>query len=224
MILSVVSSAGCCPLVEDILFFFCQGNPSGINMTSILNCYANMFIFRYAYRKLVSRDLSKFLVHLMPWFYGDDNLSPVHRDIQDRFNMRTLAQVFASIGMTYTSANKSTELEDFVHIDDIEFLKRKFVDTENNVLAPLEKQVILEIPRWCQSDPTLMVDQMQRFNSALLEISNYNQQEFRDMRNHFARWSMSLKQAGYNINATDLICWETARQICDELYDPGLIS
>lgn len=205
-------------IIEDVIFFFMQGNPSGINMTSILNCFCNMYAFRYAFMDITGMPLTHYLKLVMAWFYGDDNTASVHTKIQDKFTMPNLVKSLAKLGLEYTSVFKGEIVQDFVELEDINFLKRTFTPVDGNVLARLDHDVITEIPRWSESDPTRMIDQMQRFASALLEISNYGENEFTEMRMKFSKMCAELRELNYNISATDLPTYEECRAICDELY------
>lgn len=205
-------------IVGDFIFHIDQGNPSGINMTSVLNCIVNSFLFRLAYIRTTGQRLTTFNDHIRAWFYGDDNLAAVHSDIQDTFTMKSLEKFFASIGMEYTAATKGEITTDFVDIDDIEFLKRRFVKVGTEVLAPLEKDVVYEIPRWSESDPTLMIDQMQRFNSMLLEVSNYGKKQFNVDREKIIKICKEMRNASYDIDLTKLFTYDQARSICNEFH------
>jgi hypothetical protein len=55
-----------------------------------------------------------------------------------------------AIGLTYTTETKDNAIFPFRNIEDVEFLKRKFIWDHNasTTLAPLRLDVVLDIPRW----------------------------------------------------------------------------
>jgi hypothetical protein len=96
--------------------------------------------------------------------YGDDNLLSIKAEILPWFNMKTIVKSLATLGMTYTNADKSTVYEDSLTIDQVSFLKRSFkkIETGHGILpvyacpAPLDTR--LDILNWTKfrklgSDP-----------------------------------------------------------------------
>jgi hypothetical protein len=200
-------------LIENFVVMIMQGNPSGIILTTILNIIVNMAFIRYAYLKLVDDSLHDFFRYVCPWFYGDDNLIAIAEAISKLLNMRTYRDCLAKIGVTYTSADKKEITKDLIPLEECSFLKRNFaVDKSMGIhVGQLDQVVINEICRWSESNPTNMVDQMNRFNSALKEQSQYYQSSFTEMRNHFREYCHDLREVGYDISATDLFSYEYCR-------------
>lgn len=208
-------------IVEDFVFTRYQGNMSGIALTTIVNCLFNMVLIRYSYMLVVSKSLQDFHVHLSCSFYGDDNLIAVHADIQDKLTMKIYNEHMADLNITYTTADKKGVPQDLIELKHISFLKRKFVKDPiyDLYLAPLDLNVIHEIPRWSESDPYNTSDQLNRFNSALLEISNYGEKQYDYMFGKYSEYLEILDLNGMSVNILDLLTYDYIKKLMfPEIY------
>lgn len=134
------------PLVDfngDLVEFF-GSNPSGHPLTVIVNCLANSLYMRYCWMVLSGdKDCSRFKAHVALITYGDDNALGVSR-LASFFNHTTIQSALASIGITYTMADKEAASVPYISIDEVSFLKRTW-RLDNDVgayLAPLEEASI----------------------------------------------------------------------------------
>jgi methyl-accepting chemotaxis protein len=221
-------------IVEDFIVFMRQGNPSGFLLTTIINNFCNMYYHRYAFIKLTGMSLSKFREYVYTIFFGDDCNASVKEQIADVYNMLTISQVFAELGLEYTSADKSAITKDFVTIENMTFLKRRFYfDEQLNIWrSRLDHDVIMEIPRWSESDPANVTDQLNRFNSCLMELANYSEQEFNEVKNKFKKYCYQLNELGYCYNVDQLFSYQYVMHLmyprhypCTESYvDPTLLG
>jgi hypothetical protein len=207
-------------IIDDAVLYYAQGNPSGNVLTTIINILANMFMIRYAYMRLVSMSLHTFTTHINAWFYGDDNLIAVHVDIIDQLNMLSYAECMKELGMEYTTPDKSQIVNKYYSISEIDFLKRHFVkDVKLNFYkAQLNYDVIMEIARWSESDPLNMEDQLNRFNTVLLELANYDKDIFMRTKKIFKKYCMLLIKNNMNIDVTRLFNMEYCLAIMYPLY------
>jgi hypothetical protein len=135
------------------LVMFNGSNPSGHPLTVIVNCIVNALYMRYCYMKLYEREfrdgkapcdiLTTFKANVALLTYGDDNAAGVHKRAA-WFNHTAVAGVLAEIGVEYTMADKESESVPFIHIDDVAFLKRKWVWNEEaqGYFCPLEEASI----------------------------------------------------------------------------------
>lgn len=119
-------------------------NPSGQALTVIINCIANSLYMRYVYiiRNPEHEALTfQEFVHLAT--YGDDNGGGVSRLI-DWFNHTAIQEEMAKIGVEYTMADKTSVSRPFIHIDEVEFLKRKwrYEPEVDDYFAPLNESSI----------------------------------------------------------------------------------
>lgn len=118
------------------------------------------------------------------------------------------------MGVEYTPADKGLFLKPFYSLEEVSFLKRKFVkDTNYNIYLPqLNFDTIMEISRWSESNPYNMEDQMNRFNSTLLELSNYHG-EFEKVRKEFVNYIIQIRRDGFQINVANLFTLEYTKKL-----------
>jgi hypothetical protein len=121
-------------------------NPSGHNMTVIVNSLVNSLYFRYAYYMLGAVQQNGLPVGLPPFFrvvalitYGDDNLCGVHDDFL-WFSHTSVMLVLQTIGVVYTMADKESESVPHISFEETSFLKRKavYMPELGQYFAPLE--------------------------------------------------------------------------------------
>jgi len=194
-------------IVEDLVLIRLQGNMSGIALTTVVNCLFNMFLIRYAYYVLVSSDLSDYNKMISSTFFGDDNLVAISDAILDKLNMYTFHNVMDSMGLTFTTADKTEMGVPYYTVDNISYLKRKFFKKDDIYYAQLDQETILEIPRWSESDPTNMLDQINRFNCVLYESVNYGFEQYRFFYKRFVEYLKLALQNGFYIDFNDLLSY-----------------
>jgi hypothetical protein len=134
----------------DIAFNFCHFNgdlvqfmgsmPSGNPLTVVINCIVNSLYMRYCYRSL-GGNLRSFQdkVHLLT--YGDDNICGVSPDVEF-FNHTTVQEEFAKVRIVYTMPDKEAMSKPFSDIDELDFLKRRFVVRDGHCYCPLDENSI----------------------------------------------------------------------------------
>lgn len=135
--------------------------PSGFPATAEANSIYELILFRCAYIKLAREHGFPELANMQSFnklvrivTYGDDNLLSISPQIIDWYNMHTLVKCMATFGMTYTTAQKTTDYEKCRTIDDVSFLKRFFkrVDTGYGLLpmytCPAPVDTRLDILNW----------------------------------------------------------------------------
>ena len=179
---------------------------SGIAITAHLNTVVGMFIMRLAFRHLTGFDMSLYQQFVKSKFYGDDNWLSIKSDIIDKFNMITIQSFMAQIGYKYTSVTKADVSVPYVGCNEVSFLKRTAFYRDDLMLyvGRLDLDVVYEIPRWSESDPRNMADQMQRFNATLTELANYGKDEFLRVKKIFIRYCVQLAADYHDIRANDL--------------------
>ena len=161
------------------------GMPSGTPGTSIFNSLANEILFAYVFETLRREHQPKMLLghyYSLVGFtaYGDDHVLSVS-DLIPWFNMITVSNVFKSMNIEYTSADKSTATfsENYVLANDLTYLKRKFhVVDDFFVLAPLERTVICESILWAKSKEDEKANMRATISSALTEITHHGKKEY----------------------------------------------
>jgi hypothetical protein len=160
-----------------------RGNPSGTPLTTNINCCVNSILFRYAYMFMsVEYKMDPFTFRKFVEFaaYGDDNLSGVS-EMVPWFNAKSYANVMKLHGIDYTSCSKGKIEVEYEHIDDVSYLKRRFVEREGWVYAPLEKNSIHETMQWCRPSSNTMLSNMQStFDSFCQEMVHYGKVEYNE--------------------------------------------
>jgi len=141
-----IATEVCFPIVEySGVFFKTFGmTPSGVPLTTTLNCCDGAIMLRYAFYAIYGVDSPvRFSDAVRAIVYGDDNAFKVKPGFEG-FNHTSIAKVFSDVGIIYTMADKTSESRPYISLDEVSFLKRRFVqDTEiDECLAPLEEASI----------------------------------------------------------------------------------
>jgi hypothetical protein len=81
------------------------GNPSGSANTVVDNTMILFRLLAYAWITIMGDDASyeDFMENVFAVLYGDDNTFSVHERVRDRFNAKSIAEVFASVGFKVTT-------------------------------------------------------------------------------------------------------------------------
>lgn len=140
----------CLRLVGAILYWMDQGNPSGSGHTSVRASFITMFVL-YAAFVILARindkpaTMNAFRRNVELACYGDDNVFSVSNEYKF-YNMVTIGEVLGEVfGMVYTTPDKKENTSEFMRWEDVTYLKRKFVEDEGLILAPLEADVIRDM-------------------------------------------------------------------------------
>jgi len=141
----------------DDLYLWTHSQPSGCPITAILNSLFNSISMRYVWMTVMPpeyRTMSAFNKHVAMVSYGDDNCVNISDEVIKLFNQLTIADGYTTMGMTYTDEEKSGEMIPFRSLDEISYLKRRFVwnESEHQYLAPLDLGVVLEMVNWVRGD------------------------------------------------------------------------
>jgi hypothetical protein len=120
---------------------FHGSNPSGHPLTVVINSIVNSLYMRYVYFKIARDDrwlrVPAFDSVVSLLTYGDDNVMSVKRGYK-QYNHSRIAQEFASMGITYTMAEKTAESIPYIHADEASFLKHTPVWDEERGLFRAE--------------------------------------------------------------------------------------
>lgn len=130
------------------------GEVSGHQLTTFFNSVANIILHAYAWCVIYGEgDMDLFWEKVFIRVLGDDIMAKVHPDYPE-YNHSTIQAVFASIGIDYTMADKSSETRPYIPSTEVTFLKRSFRTHDEfplMVVAPLElnsiwKMLLYTIP------------------------------------------------------------------------------
>jgi hypothetical protein len=161
------------PLVafDGEIFRFMGSNPSGHALTVVINSIVNSIYMRLVFYSLYpDRDFNS-EVRLMT--YGDDNIATVSSRCQE-FNQLSCQQFFKQHDIGYTTASKEVATIEFIHLHDMEFLKRKFLILDGVYLAPLQhtsltKTLCFSKPDETKSHKYYLLDKLNNFVSESIQ-------------------------------------------------------
>jgi hypothetical protein len=152
------------------------GEASGQQLTTFFNCIANVLLHMYAYVVVYAKDTSydtyyalaeEFFERVFCNTLGDDVYLKVHPE-RPEYNHTAIQLVFASIGITYTMADKDAVSRPFIPLEEVTFLKRRFVDHEafpGMKVAALDRKSIYKM--LCYTVPSHSVSAEEQMASAI---------------------------------------------------------
>lgn len=131
------------------------GEASGHQLTTFFNCICNQLLHMYAYvctqsvvEDKTDDELAKeFFTHVVRNTLGDDVYLKVHPQ-KSQYNHTSIQSVFASIGITYTMADKLAVSVPYIPWQEVSFLKRHFVEHSEfpgMKVAALDKESIYKM-------------------------------------------------------------------------------
>ncbi|APG79000.1 hypothetical protein [Changjiang picorna-like virus 1] len=130
------------------------GEVSGHQLTTFFNSVANIVLHAYAWCVIYEEDrMDEFWDNVFIRVLGDDIMAKVHPDYPE-YNHSSIQGVFASIGIDYTMADKSSATRPYIPYQEVTFLKRSFREHQEFpgvMVAPLElnsiwKMLLYTIP------------------------------------------------------------------------------
>jgi hypothetical protein len=164
-----------------------HSQPSGCPITAILNSIFNSVSMRYCWMVVFQNDSSMrsmkmFNKHVSMVSYGDDNVINISDDICERFNQLTIADAYATLGMVYTDEGKSGEMVKYRDIENVAYLKRKFVWSEDEMiwLAPLSMDTVLEMTNWIRGDLNQEASTSENLETSVFELSLHGKKVFEE--------------------------------------------
>jgi hypothetical protein len=114
--------------IDTDLFMKAGMQPSGKYGTAEDNSLRGLIMLMYAWYEDEELQSKYFFDYVLPRIYGDDLLAAVKEEVLSLYNNTTYCTKCNDLyGMTFTSAAKDGNLEDYLTVDTMSFLKRKFV-------------------------------------------------------------------------------------------------
>jgi DNA replication protein DnaC len=171
-------------LRENDIYLWTHSQPSGCPITAILNSIYNSVSMRYVWMVLTEgtsyHSMKSFHEHVSMVSYGDDNLINVSDEILPLFNQNTIAAGYATIGMVYTDESKSHEMLPARVLEDVSYLKRKFVysDAEKRWLAPLSLDTVIEMCNWVRGENDSEERTVENIETSAFELSLHPEEIF----------------------------------------------
>lgn len=160
---------------KDTLYAWSMSMPSGHPATTVVNCMYNLIAFAYAFAELCPGvDMH---AHLALLVYGDDNVIKVDRRVASRFTQGAIASVLEEhLGLIYTDENKEGVQDSLRSVEDVSFLKRRFVVTELGPVMALDRGSIDKALTWSSKQDTFA----QTLQNVVLELALHPHDVWRD--------------------------------------------
>jgi hypothetical protein len=173
-------------LVNGELVNWDHSQPSGNPGTVIFNSIFNQIVMRMAYLACKEKEggglFCDFTENVSMQTYGDDNVLNISGRVIDWYNQITITDALASMGLTYTDEAKTGELVAYRTLDDIAYLKRKFVLNENGYYQPpLDLSVCNEMPNWIRGNKKVAAT-IENSLASLMEIYFHGEEKFNHAR------------------------------------------
>ncbi len=177
--------------IDTDLFMKAGMQPSGKYGTAEDNSLRGLIMLMYAWYEDDVLQSKNFFEYVLPRIYGDDLLAAVKPDVIAEFNNTTYCIKCKDLyGMKFTSAAKDGNLEDYLTVETMSFLKRKFVvDKETGKwVAQLSLESVSKALCWYlpSQEVTLEYQSLSCMGSMLWEIFFHaNRQQYDVVRNTF---------------------------------------
>jgi len=143
--------------IQDDLVLTTHSMASGSFLTAILNSFVHRFYTAmWFYRNWVNQfkkppTIFDFSNSIVDYLYGDDSVNAIkNKDILHSHNALTMREFYQDLGMDLTTSHKGVITEPFDRIEDITFLKRRFVyhSILKRVMCPLDLNVLQSGLSW----------------------------------------------------------------------------
>jgi hypothetical protein len=140
-------------------------NPSGHSLTTVINGMVNIMYIMIACMDIeYQQDAFYINYDYFPMYcsiltYGDDNCMSCK---YNWMNHVAISKALAKYGVVYTSADKKSKLVPFIGVNDLEFLKRRFVKDvhgEGTIACPLAEDSIIKMLTVVVKSKTITFDQ-----------------------------------------------------------------
>nr|WPV63438.1 MAG: RNA-dependent RNA polymerase [Longquan rodent picorna-like virus 1] len=164
-----------------------QSMPSGIAVTAVYNSLINALLFRVVYAELavgngltLNKAVNTYHSNVRFAAYGDDHVARVSEAAYPWFNMLTIAAKMKEHNITYTAATKGDVEGPEVELDNLTYLKRKFVKRAGRLDAPMDVYAIIDILNWVNVATPLDAAEASAaaIKSVIIELSHHSKDVF----------------------------------------------
>jgi hypothetical protein len=146
--------------------------PSGNPLTTLINSLFSLLLLVYAYIKLTG-DATGFWEHCFANTFGDDNICNVDADTVGVYNLISVQECLAELGMVYTAGSKEATDKPYQSLSECTFLKRGFrwEDGIRQWLCPLAMNSFMQTFYWCKNPMFYHSTIISDIENALQELS-----------------------------------------------------
>lgn len=175
----IVNSIVC---VDGILIQKTHAQPSGNPLTVIINSIFNQIVMRMAYLLAKQEQgmplLCDFTNNVSMATYGDDNVLNISQNVISWYNQVTITKQLKTFGLTYTDEAKSGVCVEYRQLQDVNFLKRKFVKNESGIyIAPLLIDTVRDMCNWVRGSDILAAT-AENVKNAMFEFALHGKQQY----------------------------------------------
>nr|QQN90110.1 polyprotein [Soybean thrips iflavirus 1] len=200
-------------LAVDTIYQTMCGMSSGCPATAPCNTDVNKMYIAIAWLEITGTDLQTFEDNVVLMCYGDDIWFTVSDEYCEIFNNETLHHFFKRFRIKYTDNTKSsTEIRKYCSLEEVEFLKRKFIPhpkRRGEWLAALDKVSIEECANWIQKDASDLEKTAQVVESAMELAYSHGPSYYKHVcKTLIAAWTQVLNAPGLKIRS-----WEELDKI-----------
>lgn len=150
-----------------------------INTFTVMNWTHYAYIDRYIQYHGFDPTYETFCSEVTGPVNGDDDLLGVNKQTASFFNQQSLAESLAAIGVTVVDSAKKGSVDKWADPNTVQFLKRGFIeDNCGMVRAPLEQQVIKDMPQWVKRGQNKQQVSRDMVTAALHEWFHHGRQAF----------------------------------------------
>lgn len=139
-------------VLNDDVWMTTHSMPSGSYLTAMLNSVINrLYTAMWYYESVPNPSVQEFYSEVVDYVYGDDKVNGLRSGkLAPYLNAISMEKFFLSIGMTFTTADKSKITKPFETMDEISFLKRKFVyhPSVQRIMCPLDMETLFSGLSW----------------------------------------------------------------------------
>lgn len=184
-----------------IIIMFLGCTPSGFNLTLLINSIKNSLYMRCTYLKLNPlRECKSFDEFVALMTMGDDNVAGVSENVPF-FNHTSISEVFASVGIGYTMAEKDASSVPYIPISDVTFLKRRWRwdDEYKCHVCPISEDSIIKSLSWRMESAHVSPQDhaIDVIGNAMREYSKYGRFIFEEKRSFYKNLVEKLNLKAY---------------------------
>jgi len=203
------------------IYMWTHSQPSGCPITAILNSIYNSIAVRYVYMLNTAgtryNSMKYFRKHVSMVAYGDDNVLNISDEISSVFNQITMAEAFATFGMTYTDEAKTGKMLPYRTLSEVGYLKRQFKwdPFEQRYLAPIDINTCTEMVNWIRQCVDHGDATVANIENAAMELALHDHEIFQ-------YWTEKMRQAANEVGlAPQILTFSEYRTT--ELTNYGMI-
>jgi len=158
---------------------------SGVSITSILGCIVNSLYLRISFREIFSDHKTILAKGFQHWVklctFGDDSIGKVHKALSE-FNVDNVVKILNLYSVWTTNCFKDERKVKFVKLDDLEFLKRRFIynrEMGTYVCALDENSIFKSLSAILK--PKIITEEVvlgQNIDGALFEMKFYGRKKY----------------------------------------------